>query len=518
MILNRRSIRLLLAIILTTVVFYWINSSKNASTNLLDLYNKSIENITKDSKSQGLNSKSNKNLLLSYKNTLKNLLNLKDEHGIKFNEKLSLGSDSNKLNKNFEIDDDLESKLNGNLIINPNSDDPLTYEQISQLLDFDEESVNGTSEEIINENMDFYKEVYSKKIGEPKFSKLTYNVIHDSNGLKRVLTKDEYPRANATLLTLVRNKELKDIVHTIRQIESTWNYNYHYPYTFISDQEFTEEFKQTVQRHATGDCFFEIIPPEIWNKPSNIDPEKEKQGIQKLLDHGVQYADMVSYHNMCRFNSGYFYRLEGLKKFKWYWRFEPATDYYCNVDYDIFKFMEDNDKTYGFTISLYDDPLTVETLWPVTLEFIKKNPHLVNKNAAFKWLTDSVQNPDVTKTANGYSTCHFWSNFEIANMDFYRDEAYSKWMDALEEAGGFYYERWGDAPVHSIGVGLFADKSKIHWFRDIGYFHSPYHNCPNSDKCSGCVAGDFAAHVVDSQNCLSNWIKYEMTFKELQQY
>ncbi|GMF03295.1 unnamed protein product [[Candida] boidinii] len=163
MILNRRSIRLLLAIILTTVVFYWINSSKNASTNLLDLYNKSIENITKDSKSKDSNSKSNKNSLLSYKNTLKNLLNLKDEHGIKFNEKLSLGSDSNKLNKNFEIDDDLDSKLNGNLIINPNSDDPLTYEQISQLLDFDEESVNGTSEEIINENMDFYKEVYKIK-------------------------------------------------------------------------------------------------------------------------------------------------------------------------------------------------------------------------------------------------------------------------------------------------------------------------------------------------------------------
>ncbi|KAH3682734.1 hypothetical protein WICPIJ_006298, partial [Wickerhamomyces pijperi] len=122
------------------------------------------------------------------------------------------------------------------------------------------------------------------------------------------------------------------------------------------------------------------IPQEIWRKPSNIDPEQEQRGIQRLKDNGVQYADMESYHNMCRFNSGWFYRLEGLKKFKWYWRFEPNTDYYCSIDYDIFKFMEDNDKTYGFTISLYDDPLTVETLWPVTMDFVKQNPQYVHPN------------------------------------------------------------------------------------------------------------------------------------------
>ncbi|KAG7918619.1 hypothetical protein KL927_002076 [Ogataea polymorpha] len=404
-------------------------------------------------------------------------------------------------------------------LVDANHDGKLTFDEIVQVLEFGQSKYNSSSEDIVEENMDFYREVYSKKVTEPKFAKLTYNVVYDETGLKRVLTKDEYPRANATMLTLVRNKELKAIVHTIRQIENTWNHNFHYPYTFIGDEEFTQEFKDTVRRHCSGEVYFEIIPPEIWNKPANIDPEKERAGIQKLIENGVQYADMESYHNMCRFNSGWFYRLEGLKKFKWYWRFEPNTDYYCSIDYDIFKFMEDNDKTYGFTISLYDDPLTVETLWPVTLDFVKKNPQYVHPNGAFRWLTDSVQNPEYTKLANGYSTCHFWSNFEIANMDFYRGEAYSKWFDALEAAGGFYYERWGDAPVHSVGVALFEDKSKIHWFRDIGYHHSPYKSIPNSDKCTAPEdSGYFAPEDVHRQNCLPNWIKYEMTHKELQQY
>ena len=33
-----------------------------------------------------------------------------------------------------------------------------------------------------------------------------------------------------------------------------------------------------------------------------------------------------------------------------------------------------------------------------------------------------------------------WSNFEIADLDFWRNEAYMKFFDYLESQGGFYYE------------------------------------------------------------------------------
>lgn len=65
-------------------------------------------------------------------------------------------------------------------------------------------------------------------------------------------------------------------------------------------------------------------------------------------------------------------------------------------------------------------------------------------------------------------------------MDLWRGEAYSKFFDFLDQKGGFYYEvtpssecilysylssmllqRWGDAPVHSIGAALFAKKEQI---------------------------------------------------------
>ena len=33
-----------------------------------------------------------------------------------------------------------------------------------------------------------------------------------------------------------------------------------------------------------------------------------------------------------------------------------------------------------------------------------------------------------------------WSNFEIADLDFWRGEAYQRFFDFLDQKGGFYYE------------------------------------------------------------------------------
>ena len=72
-----------------------------------------------------------------------------------------------------------------------------------------------------------------------------------------------------------------------------------------------------------------------------------------------------------------------------------------------------------------------------------------------------------------------WSNFEIADMSFWRSQAYEDYFNHLDRAGGFFYERWGDAPVHSIALGLFEDASKIHWY----VFPLLIHRCPRESGC-----------------------------------
>lgn len=98
-------------------------------------------------------------------------------------------------------------------------------------------------------------------------------------------------------------------------------------------------------------------------------------------------------------------------------------------------------------------------------------------------------------------------------MRFWRGEAYTAFTKFLDSTGGFYYEvqplpskkiaqtkpifqRWGDAPVHSMAVALFAKKEQIHFFDEIGYSHAPFTHCPQNtafrkDHCDCRVWGNF---------------------------
>lgn len=271
-------------------------------------------------------------------------------------------------------------------------------------------------------------------------------------------------RTNAAIITLVRNSELEKILWSIRDLERTWNHKFNYPWMFFNDEEFTEEFKEAVQVEIRAKCTFHLIPREHWDIPSWINKDVMKESADMLKEQKVQYAHLESYHQMCRWNSGFFYKHPALQDIKYYWRVEPNVHFFCDVDYDVFRYMEDNNKTYGFTINLYDSPESIKSLWPETVSFLADNSHYLAKDNFMGWLTDKEHRPEHNEKAQGYSTCHFWSNFEIADMDFWRSEAYEAYFDHLDRAGGFFYERWGDAPVHSIGLGLFADKNQVHWY------------------------------------------------------
>lgn len=86
--------------------------------------------------------------------------------------------------------------------------------------------------------------------------------------------------------------------------------------------------------------------------------------------------------------------------------------------------------------------------------------------------------PQYSINGETYNMCHFWSNFEIARLDFFRSKEYQDYFETLDKSGGFWEERWGDAPVHSLAAGLFLSPEQVHYFRDIGYRHTTIQHCP----------------------------------------
>lgn len=317
-------------------------------------------------------------------------------------------------------------------------------------------------------------------------------------------------RINATLISLVRNEELEDLLSSMRQLEETWNHKFNYPWTFFNDVPFTDEFKRKTQAITNASCSYHLIPKEHWDMPEWVSQDLYDESAKIMKENGVGYAGKISYNKMCRWNSGLFYQHPAMQDYQYYWRVEPNVKYFCDVDYDVFRYMQDHNKTYGFNINLFDSPGSVASLWPETIKFLAAHPEYLAKDNALQWLTSSELRPDNNLQAHGYSTCHFWSNFEIADLSFFRSQAYQDYFNHLDRAGGFFYERWGDAPVHSIALGLFLDSSRIHWFKDIGYNHIPFLNCPNSPKCRGCEPGKAwdGEDFLQYEDCRPIYFKY----------
>ncbi|KAJ1900608.1 alpha 1,2-mannosyltransferase 2.4.1 [Kickxella alabastrina] len=274
----------------------------------------------------------------------------------------------------------------------------------------------------------------------------------------------------AGFVILVRNSELHQLRATIRQLEDQFN-----------------------AQHSS-DCHFGLVPYEHWSMPPWIDRVRAKWAMTMMASR-VPYGNSESYRKMCRYEPGFFQRplLDG---FDYYWRVEPGVEFTCSIPYDPFKFMVDNNKSYGFAISLREFPVTVKTLWKTTNAFRAAYPDYIAPNNMLRWVTA----PD-----GDYNMCHFWPNFEIASLAFLRSPQYTAYFDFLDRAGGFFLERWGDAPVHSLAVAMLLNKSQVHYF-DIGYYHSPFQNCPTDPHFNAqhCFCNSDHSMIYNEDSCTND--------------
>lgn len=59
-------------------------------------------------------------------------------------------------------------------------------------------------------------------------------------------------RANATLLMLARNSDIEGAMRSVRELEDRFNRKFGYPWTFLNEEPFSEEFKRCVVSRAAG--------------------------------------------------------------------------------------------------------------------------------------------------------------------------------------------------------------------------------------------------------------------------
>lgn len=339
------------------------------------------------------------------------------------------------------------------------------------------------------------------------FSSSTEKIVtldHLENPTPNPSKKASTKKVKATFVTLARNEDLYELLPSIQSIEDRFNHKFGYDWVFLNDVPFTDEFKRETTKSVTGNTKYGVIPFDHWSVPIWINTDKFDNARENMKKNNVIYGDSIPYRHMCRYESGFFFKHPLMDEYDYYWRVEPSVKFYCDIDYDVFQFMQDNNKQYGFTIAIPEYIETIPTLWETTKQFIDKNPKLLAENNALEFISND----------NGinYNLCHFWSNFEIGKLDFLRSKTYRSYFDHLDKSGGFFYERWGDAPVHSIAVSLFLNKDQLHYFDDIGYYHGPFTNCPTDEKirekgrCSCDPNEDFSFHP---GSCIPKYLRMQ---------
>lgn len=134
--------------------------------------------------------------------------------------------------------------------------------------------------------------------------------------------------------------------------------------------------------------------------------------------------------------------------------------------------MAEHNKTYGFTIAVKElretvpnifryasaykrmNNLTSKGLWEM---FVEPNPDKDNEKSPED--DPNYRPPIPEEIARGgsnlpeidpeamegekYNMCHFWSNFEIARLDFFRSKEYNDFFEMMDRSGGFWMERVG---------------------------------------------------------------------------
>ena len=150
----------------------------------------------------------------------------------------------------------------------------------------------------------------------------------------------------------------------------------------------------------------------------------------------------IGYRHMCRFFSGEIYNHPEVQKYDYYLRLDTDSRILTPLQYDIFEWAKENNCEYGYIEPAiqYDNPKVIEGLWS---------------------LFD-------TKIPEGLM---YYTNFELGKVSFFLGNEYQSFYKKIDETGGIYIHRWGDAPIKYLGVNMFMDKDKVKPVRGFTYQH-----------------------------------------------
>ncbi|EJT44734.1 KTR6-like protein [Saccharomyces kudriavzevii IFO 1802] len=192
----------------------------------------------------------------------------------------------------------------------------------------------------------------------------------------------------ACFVSLITERDsMTQILQSIDEVQVKFNKNFAYPWVFLSQGELDETKKEMIKQAMTDsmngnpevvDITFAEIPEAEWKYPEWIEENKAADSLIALAN--IPDGDSRAVRYQARYLAGFFWRHPALDEFDWYWRVDPGIELYCDIDYDLFRWMQDKNKVFGFTLSMSEAKEANEKIWDVTKKFGKDFPKLIAKD------------------------------------------------------------------------------------------------------------------------------------------
>jgi hypothetical protein len=199
------------------------------------------------------------------------------------------------------------------------------------------------------------------------------------------------------------------------------------------------------------------------------------------LPNGLQQNESI-YWNRPMYSIGYRHMMRWFAILIWPYlsklgythvmRLDDDSYIHSEIKYNLFDYMRDNHKVYGFRQPVIED--AVGYGWDSLVDTFL---------SVYKDATTQEQIDDFKKDRR----ISFYNNFFIADISFFMRPPALIFLNVIDRSNLIYTQRTGDLVIHSTVVRLLLPPDKIHWFRDFSYQHMTL--CTNPKCGFGVVNG-----------------------------
>jgi hypothetical protein len=221
--------------------------------------------------------------------------------------------------------------------------------------------------------------------------------------------------------------------------------------------------------------FSKIISDEIEELYDNLTVKYiQLKSSSEFNTNDVEFEDgreeyKIGYRHMCQlFFSEIFSYIQG---YDWYMRLDTDSFIESSINYDLFGYLDKNNKVYGYTAELAEWPPVVIGMGEFFINLIRKH------NLKSTFFDKLIEN-------DRYNLRQIYNNFEIIKISYFNNELVQLLIKEVNKSGNIYKKRWGDSPLRTFILSLTVDNSKIHKFNDFDYIHDAYNRRNDIELCS----------------------------------